>query len=345
MRILICADAHPQVGTGHLRRMLTLGQALIEQRTQITVQTSSLGESIAQASDLALHTIVAPCTPQAVIETLKHDRYDAVLLDNYQWDATSEVLLRAHVPFIAVVDDLADRPHDADLLLDQNAHHQTADYDGLLPADCQRLVGGDYCLLGTQFRTLPETPKDQNAPVFVSLGGGDPNNDLVPMVQTLLTAIPYRLTIATGSHIDQAKDLQLIADQHRPRVELIFDSSRVAQQMQESRFAVAAGGTMTWERAALGLPSLCLIVADNQVDSAAWLAERDVHTPFDLRPGWPKSAFAQAVANFATDTARQKRHAQKSRDLIPRDGAVRAARALLNSLNTSAFGIKETPLG
>lgn len=345
MHILICADAYPQVGTGHLRRMLTLADALIEQNAQITVQSSALGIKIAQDSNVPVRLIDAPCIPQAVIETLKHDRYDAVLLDNYQWDVTSEALLRAHVPFIAVVDDLADRLHDADLLLDQNAHHQSADYDDLLPANCQRLVGGDYCLLGAQFRTLPETTKGPNAPVFVSLGGGDPNNDLVPMVQTLLTAIPYRLTIATGSHIDQARELQQIAEDHPLRIELVFDSSRVAQQMQESQFAVAAGGTMTWERAALGLPSLCLIVADNQIDSASWLADRDIHTPFDLRPGWSRDAFSQAVANFATDMAQQKRHAQKSRDLIPLDGAVRTARALLNSLNTSAFDIKEMPLG
>lgn len=334
MALLICADAQPQIGTGHLRRMLTWAEALIQQDAQITLQTSALGADIAAASSLDLPIITATCTPQDVAMTLQQDRFDGVILDNYHWTATAETPLRAHVPFIAVVDDLANRAHDADLLLDQNAHHSADDYDHLLPAACTRLVGGDYCLLASPFRE-DRTPATGtlNAPVFVSLGGGDPHNDLVPITQILLTQTALSLTIATGSHIAEAAALQALADQHPDRVELVFDSPRVADQMQASQFAVAAGGTMTWERAAMGLPSLCLVLADNQADSATWLAARDVHANFDMRPGWDRTAFTAAVQTFAADTAGQQRYAAASRALIARDGAVRAARALLESLH------------
>ena len=337
MQILICADAQPQIGTGHLRRMLTLADALIDQGARITLQTSALGGKIAQNAGLDVTLITSYCTLQNVQNTLRCGQFTAVILDNYHWHADTETKLRTHVPFVAVVDDLADRPHDANLLLDQNAHHTTADYDGLVPDHCLRLVGGRYCLLAAPFRTILNTPKTIDAPIFVSLGGGDPKNDLVPIVETLLDATKLPLTIATGSYIADAVILKELANAHHTRIELIFDSPRVAAQMQASQFAVAAGGTMTWERAALGLPSLCLIVADNQAESAAWLADRDIHTSFDLRTGWSHTDFVCAVQKFATDSTRQKLHAEKSFALIAQDGAVQAARALLNSINKSAL--------
>lgn len=331
--LLICADAQPQIGTGHLRRMLTWAEALNAQGAQITMQTSALGAEILHANALDLAIIIAPCTPENVAESLQQARFDAVILDNYDWCAETENVLRVHTPFIAVVDDLANRTHDADLLLDQNAHHEPSDYDGLVPEGCLRLVGGTYCLLAKPFQRI-RTPAlcNASAPIFVSLGGGDPKNDLLPIVETLLWATNLTISIATGSHIVDAKALQALADAHPNRITLIFDSPRVADQMEASQFAIASGGTMTWERASMGLPSLCLIVADNQADSAAWLAAHDIHTTFDLRKAWDQDALAVAVQSFAADTKRQRIYHDNSRALISRDGAVRAAHSLLDSL-------------
>lgn len=334
--LLICADAGADMGTGHLRRMLTLAAALQSESVVLTLQSSRLGAEIAQAAHFKGTLIVAPCTPQAVAQTLMTRHFDGVILDNYHWHRGTEEPLRAHVPFLAVVDDLANRPHDADLLLDQNAHHQAFIYDGLLPVHCTRLVGGQYCLLASAFQQdrVPALT-DPAAPVFVSLGGGDPRRDLLALSDTLLTDTPMPLTVATGSHITDAAALRDLAAAHTPRMELIFDSPRVADQMEKSQFAVAAGGTMTWERASMGLPSLCLIVADNQIDSATWLADQGVHTTFDLRPGWSAQALSKAVQAFAADTDQQHSFHTKSMTLVARDGAVRAARALLDSLHTS----------
>lgn len=336
--LLICADAGADVGTGHLRRMLTLATALQQAGAALTLQTSRLGAEIAQAADSKSALIVAPCTPQAVARTLKLGHFDGVILDNYWWNTANEIPLRTHVPFLAVVDDLADRSHDADVLLDQNAHHDATVYNGLLPDHCRRLVGGRYCLLSAPFQNerTPALTKP-NAPIFVSLGGGDPHRDLVAVVKTLLANTALPLTIATGSHITDAAALRNLAETHSTRLEVIFDSPSVADQMERSQFAVAAGGTMTWERASMGLPSLCLIVADNQIDSAVWLAKRDIHTQFDLRPGWSKHALADAVKSFAADTKRQHIHHDKSRALVARDGAVRAAQGLLDSLNKTSL--------
>lgn len=341
--LLICADAQADIGTGHLRRMLTLATALQTRGVSITLQTSPLGAEIAQAAPFKGTVITAPCTLETVSQSLQQRAFEGVILDNYHWDAPAESLLRAHVPFIAVVDDLANRPHDADLLLDQNAHHDTGHYDGLVPAHCIRLVGGRYCLLAAPFQKDRQPAlSDPAAPIFVSLGGGDPFRDLLSVSEALLTATNLPLTIATGSHISDAMALRALAAAVEPRMEVIFDSPRVAEQMEKSQFAVAAGGTMTWERAAMGLPSLCLIVADNQLDSATWLAAQKIHATFDLRAGWSQSALAEAVNAFAKDTKHKHIYHDNSRALIARDGAVRVARTLLDSLHrpTSTKGTR-----
>ena len=337
MRILICADAQPLIGTGHLRRMLTLAGALSEiSGTNITVRTSELGHSIAAGAQLGMKVSIGSCSPADVAHTLMNSDFDIVILDNYFWNATNETQLRPYVKIICVVDDLADRPHDADVLLDQNAHHVPEDYDGLLPRHCERLVGGQYCLLGHAFTRLP-TPAapPHEGPVFVSLGGGDPHDDLPDVVSAIVETAGLPVTIATGSHIKSAETLREIATKHTDTVELIFNSREVARQMQISSFAVAAGGTMIWERAAIGLPSLCMIVADNQVESTSWLKKREMHEVFDLRGDWSPEHLASRVIALSKDNDRRETYAQNSRRLVARDGAVRVARALIDKFQQS----------
>lgn len=339
MKILICAVAQPLVGTGHVRRMLTLTQALLEQSNTVAVTliTSELGADIAK---LLCHdrfdVLIQDCTPAAVKAHLEANRYERVILDNYHWHDQLEAPLQELTHGLCVVDDLADRHHAVDFLLDQNAYHRPRDYHGLVPDGCTLMVGADYCMLPPQFRSTkirntrirlnkPDTP------VFVSLGGGDPLQSLVKITRTLLTQTDFNLTIATGSHIPDAATLTQLATEHADRVELIFDSTVVAEQMAKSRFAIASGGTMTWERAAIGLPSLCLILADNQVKSANWLAERNVHTTFDIRGDWHPDALAAAALALSRNEAALKQYTEASLELGLADGVVRVAQTLLNT--------------
>lgn len=335
LRFLICADARASIGTGHLRRMMTLAKELSKDSDiYLTLQTSALGSEIAETTFEDIN--IAPCTTESVLATLTDTKFDAVILDNYHWNATTTTPLRAKVPTVMVVDDLADRQHDADILLDQNAHHKASQYEMLVSKNCELLVGADYCLLSEEFRrarSLLRTTKElsSDAPIFLSLGGGDPNNDLTKMLRCILENTPYNITIATGSHIKEALDLRHLAGRNSDRVELVFDSTRVADQMISSQFAVAAGGTMTWERAAVGLPSLCLVIADNQIDSSDWLKERNVHDVFDARNSdWSEKDFIEAVVSFGKDRKRQNEFSANSKSLIAGEGVVHTAQALIS---------------
>lgn len=339
--LLVSAIAGSAIGTGHLRRMLTLAHELSRQPGPlISLHSSDLGLKIARSSGLtfdSLHT--GPERAEAAIEGLvrivKARTPEILVLDNYFWQAETEALVRPHCGRLCVVDDLADRPHDTDILLDQNANHQADDYVGFVPETCTLAVGPRFCLISKPFQLLrqtayvsPETRAKRNR-VFVSLGGGDPQRDLPRLLDLLIRGTDLAITVATGSHIPDVGLIRNMAARHPDRVELVLDSPRVAEQMNSAGFAVAAGGTMTWERAALGLPTLCLIVADNQLDTAYWMEERGLHRSFDLRGTWREADLLAAVLSYATDYAARKAQARASAALIDGTGCARAAQAIL----------------
>ncbi|WP_353430193.1 UDP-2,4-diacetamido-2,4,6-trideoxy-beta-L-altropyranose hydrolase [Paracoccus denitrificans] len=341
--LLVSALAGRSIGTGHLRRMITLGEALTRHPgIRLQIHTSPLGLDILARSTLAGRAVAlpAPETPEATAADLTARlpgiRPDILILDNYFWNAATEAPLQPHCGRLCVVDDLANRPHLADLLLDQNANHRPADYADLVPESCLLAVGSPFCLISAPFQRLREAgfvsaeARAARNRVFVSLGGGDPKRDLPRILKVILEGTDLEVSLATGSHVADASTLRALASRHAGRVELVFDSPRVAEQMNEAGFAVSAGGTMTWERAVLGLPTLCLVLADNQIETARWMETRSLHRSFDMRGTWSEAKLLTTIRAYAADHSARIAHAQASSRLIDGKGAETAARAILD---------------
>lgn len=347
--IVISALATPDIGTGHLRRMISLARALQSTTGRLPrFHTSVLGAQILAASALPISSsdiLIAPDDPsQAVIGLAKHlanIRPAATLLDNYFWSEVQEALIRPHAGKLCVIDDLANRNHLADLLLDQNPRASASDYQARVPKHCRLLIGTPYCLIDQSFQDLRTagvpTPQERTklSPIFISLGGGDPNRDLVRLVRLCLEETSRPLTIATGSHIADAAQLTDLAKVHEHRVELIFDSTRVAQQMNKSCYAVASGGTMTWERAVLGLPSLSLMLVDNQVEATLWAAQNGFQSALDLRPEWSDVDFVSALQHFNANPELREKYSAAALSLIDGAGSTRVAIEIQRLLATT----------
>lgn len=311
--------------------------------TEIICQTTVLGQQILLAENHpagSVAILLAPDDPAGALSQLTHAvpdlKPDITILDNYFWNETTELLLRPHCGFLCVVDDLADRRHCADLLLDQNPNREASAYVDLVPTSCKLLVGANYCLIAEPFRLLrlagvpSPTARLGLQPVFLSLGGGDPNQDMLRLTRLLLNVTDRPISIATGSHIPDALELAEWAE-NNPRLMLYLDSNVVAQQMNSASYAVASGGTMTWERATLGLPSLSLVMVDNQVEAAHWLVEHGYQSSFDLRPGWRDEDFVAAFARYEADETTRCMQAAASMGLISGDGAPRTAAEILGT--------------
>ncbi len=199
---------------------------------------------------------------------------DWLVVDHYALDARWEKMLRSACEHLMVIDDLADRSHDCDLLLDQNLGRAPEDYAGLIPAGATTLLGPQYALLRPEFAALrPESLARRAEPVLrrllVTLGGVDKDDITTRVLDALDSAeLPDDLTITVvmGPHAPWLTQVRDRASAMRLPTEVLVGVSDMARLMAESDLSIGAGGSTTWERCALGLPSIQVVLAANQVE-------------------------------------------------------------------------------
>lgn len=264
-RVVFRADASPTLGSGHIMRCLTLATALRD--AGFSCGFSSNAE--AQATVPALARSEFPVTASG--EPLKNfwpDGCDLLVVDHYQLDAEWESEMRGWAKRVLVIDDLANRPHDCDLLLDQTPGRQGA-YARLVPAGCQELLGPRFALLRPQFAAKRnEALARRGGPlrtVAIGFGSADPN-DLTSLALEAIEASGLDVVVevllsASAPHIQRVR---FLAAGLSSQVVVHVDVDCVAEIFARADLAIGAGGTSSWERCALGLPSLVVLIADNQ---------------------------------------------------------------------------------
>jgi len=199
-----------------------------------------------------------------------------LIIDHYEIGHDWEALLKPHVKYIMIIDDLANRSHLCDMLLDQNLHaDEETRYLELVPLHCKRLIGPRYLLLSPSFYSLKRKLSRRQGRLenlLVFFGGSDPTNETVKALMALseLDVVPSHTTIIIGSANPNRKHIGELCDQMN-KVSLHVQVDNMAEHITQADFALGAGGVAMWERCFLGLPSAITIVADNQkvsVDTA-----------------------------------------------------------------------------
>jgi UDP-2,4-diacetamido-2,4,6-trideoxy-beta-L-altropyranose hydrolase len=298
MKALIRADASLHIGNGHVMRCISLAKSLHQEGVETVFICRPLpGDLIdyvkAQGFDvLSLPALTSDSiTPaeatlaewqsdaQECIELLAGQHFEWLIVDHYGLDARWHQLMRAHCGQIMVMDDLANRPLDADALVDQNPGRVAEDYDQCLNADIPKFIGPDYALLKPEFAKLrtESLTRRQHADVkhiLVSLGGVDINNVTQSVLQALNHAdlpINTQVTVVLGQHAPwKAQVEDEIARMSLP-ARLVSQTEHMAELMFEADVAIGAAGTSALERCCMGLPSLQFVLADNQFTAASAL--------------------------------------------------------------------------
>lgn len=300
MRVVFRADASIQIGTGHVMRCLTLADALRNAGADCVFicrdLPGHLGAQIA-ARGHALHLLPAPdgtsssAAPpvhapwagvsweQDAAETAAHiGTCDWLVMDHYAFDRHWQQALASRFRKLMVIDDLADRPHDADLLLDQNLGRAAADYHGLVPDTCTRLIGPRHALLRPEFRaaraaSLARRGAGQGVRhILISMGGTDMPDATSRVLDALSRAdLPgdLRLSVVMGRSAPALERVRERAARMPWPTEVLVDVTDMARLMQDADLAIGAGGSTTWERCCLGLPSIIVETADNQASAVA----------------------------------------------------------------------------
>ncbi|OYX69320.1 MAG: UDP-2,4-diacetamido-2,4,6-trideoxy-beta-L-altropyranose hydrolase [Caulobacter sp. 32-67-35] len=318
--ILFVCDAGPDVGGGHVMRSLTLAQAL-----------TAAGATCAFLARPAVETVLDTFAPETA-RTVATEPFDAVVFDHYGLSAPDHRALAKGRPTL-VIDDLANRPLEADLVLDSGPSRQAQDHAGLTPPGAALLLGPNHAPVRLAFAALREAALDRRAAggpvrrILVSLGLTDVGGITGRVVDLLLPRLgDMALDVVMGGGAPSLPRLQAMAD---PRLTLHVDTQDMPRLTLAADLAIGAGGSSSWERCILALPTLTLVLADNQVAVAAALTEAGASLRLDASSADFDVAFGQQVDRLVADGALRAMLSAASALVCDGDGARRVAAAFL----------------
>ncbi|UZZ08821.1 UDP-2,4-diacetamido-2,4,6-trideoxy-beta-L-altropyranose hydrolase [Ectopseudomonas mendocina] len=296
MKIAFRADASLRMGCGHIMRCVTLADALKQKGAQchffcrehpgdlielvrgkghvvhvLSCETDSpIGRGeLAHASWLGA---TQDQDARACLPNLKELQPDWLIVDHYALDFRWEERMRPFCRRLMVIDDLADRTHQCDLLLDQNLGRERSDYAGLVPKGCFLLVGPQYALLRPEFAALRGASlKRRDEPclrnILISMGGVDAPNATSRVLEALTECVlpdGCQLTVVMGPKAPWLKQVRDAASAMSCQTEVLVNVTDMGALMMSSDLSIGAAGSTSWERCCLGVPSIILVLAENQ---------------------------------------------------------------------------------
>jgi len=290
--IVIRVDASYKIGAGHVMRCEALAERLIQFGLKPHFICRRLsGDYIeyfqrkSYVVDVIDYSSSEDCDWEQDAEAVKAvlsglGRVSFLIVDHYSLESSWEKKLCSFVDKIMVIDDLANRFHDCDILLDQNLGRKKEDYSEYVPDYCRLLLGPNYALLSRQYsrarfeallqRRNAETVKN----VLVSLGGTDPNN-VTGFVLDVLAEVREELSIdvVLGSCMAHRDSLEEKIKKSLHTVHFFSSVENLSELMMSADLAIGAGGVSSYERCCLGLPTIMMSTADNQLQTACALGQ------------------------------------------------------------------------
>ncbi len=261
MKVVFRADASTAIGTGHVFRCLTLAEKMRKYDFEVAFICRKLpGDMIAEIERLNF-----PVYSEDQIGEMKCDWF---VVDHYDLDYNFESSVRSIARSIMVIDDLANRVHDCEVLLDQNLYDDMETrYLNLVPENSNVLAGPHFALLRPEFADARLRVQRSNhlQRIFVFFGGSDPTNETMKVLRAIseLKAKDLAVDVLVGLSNPNRKEIELFVSE-LPGVVLRQYTERISELMLRADLAIGAGGATSWERCCLGLPSITIAVAENQ---------------------------------------------------------------------------------
>lgn len=352
MRVLIRADASPTIGSGHIARCLTLARVLRKQGTHVAFACRLLpGHRLDSLRAEGFETFALPERypgedPQQAIESMlpwqadiaalgqvleSHPAFDWIIADHYGLDHHWQTAARRWAPRIAAVDDLATRQYSVDLLLNQNLSGTPEAYASLLTPDCQTLLGPRFALLRDEFCCPAIEIKPRARRVLVNFGGFDAAMQTHHAMLALADFHELEIDFVAGADNPALEQMQSLVD-YRPNWRLHSFVGDFYRLMTEADLFIGAGGGTSWERAAMGLPTICIAVSNNQQANGEVMATSGAHVFLGNREQVSVEHLRQAIVFVMGNQGIRQSLAVRSRQLVDGRGALRVAAALAGAV-------------
>lgn len=260
-------DADTQIGTGHLMRCIAIANELVRYNSYCYFLCRELPQPLQNQIVNQGHKVHLVANEDSALVVLAELKPEWLTIDHYGLDARFENKSRAFSKRILVIDDLANRQHHCDFLLDQSPLRTPEDYQPWINPECQLLLGLNYALVRPEFRQFRKKRIISWKKGLICFGGADPDNITLTTLQTLDSQCQMKdikWTVIVGSANPHWQKLKHFTTRSRLDIMLIKQSDQIAQIMADHDFAIGATGVMTWERACIGIPTLAIPIADNQ---------------------------------------------------------------------------------
>ncbi len=300
-------DASFEIGSGHVMRCLTLAQALSEAGATCIFMCADLPGNMCnfiKKSGFEVWQVSRPHSvcfdEEASSGPLNHSHwlncsqledarlckkilgetfYEWIVVDHYALDAVWERELRHCCRKILVIDDLADRLHDCELLVDQSLGRRRQDYKKLVNCDTALMVGASYALLRPEFfyfraSSLARRKNTTVKHISINMGGADSANATGQILEALKNQSflsSLTVTVIMGGLSPWVDVVKAAAESLLGQVEVVVSISNMAEVMSNSDLMIGAAGSTSWERCCLGVPALMVVLAENQEHIAAAL--------------------------------------------------------------------------
>jgi UDP-2,4-diacetamido-2,4,6-trideoxy-beta-L-altropyranose hydrolase len=348
MRVIFRVDASIQMGTGHVMRCLTLAQALKENGASVRfICRKHKGSLIGKIRSSGFNVYDLEVFEKAVIDnklahshwlgaTQKQDATECInilsssevyllVVDHYGIDEDWHNDLRPYCKKIIVIDDLADRKHNCDFLLDQNYTQDKSRYDLLVSPGAVKFLGPKYALLREDFvKNIKQRAwfTESVSRVFIFFGGTDPDNLTNIALQSLCQSKLKHLFIDVVIGLTNPnRDVIEREVSKNPKATLYIQTDRISELMIKADVSLGSGGMATWERMALGLPSIVITTAENQIPSIKSLYRDGYVVWLGSSNRVDKKIIYNAMLDFIENFEKSREKSRKCQALVSGKGA------------------------
>ena len=286
--VIFRADAGNAIGVGHVMRALVLAEKIVNNggRAVFVLNADAIGliKGI-QLDNYEIHTVISETGSKSDMETTvgiaQSIAAEWVIVDGYDFDSTYQDMIRARGLKVLYIDDMGHlERYPANIILNQNMYANERMYPNR-SGDTKLLLGSDYVLLRNEFeqyrnrfKNIPERAEN----VMITFGGSDPTDATLRVLKSLSEIREYEfvLKVVVGVENKKYKDIIALAMRMPVETEVIYNTSEMAKIMDWSDLAISSSGTTSWELAYMGVPSILIAIAGNQIKIAEALDKKGI---------------------------------------------------------------------
>jgi UDP-2,4-diacetamido-2,4,6-trideoxy-beta-L-altropyranose hydrolase len=336
--LVLRADAGPRIGTGHVFRCLALGQAWREDGGKVVLVGRGYPEGLLRRAESIGVRVVSltsahpdPADVRLTKDTALRHEAEWVIADGYHFDLSYQRAIRAQHKLL-LIDDMAHHPtYESDLLLNQNLGAERIAYR--TDPGTRLLLGTRFSLLRSEFsswRSRARPDQDGRPHLLITLGGSDPDNTTLKVVQALAPQIGCAaVLVLIGPANPHGTTVRQAVAAVQGDMAVLTDVADMPSLLHWADLAITAGGSTCWELAFMGVPMVLIVVADNQRGIADALAGNGAAVNLGWHAGLQPDQIGGIVRELLADAARRKHMAARARTLVDGEGRDRVIQAML----------------